>query len=395
MRILSRKRNFFCKRKGLFKYPFVYGEISIGDIQIYKSNEKNDIILEIKSSLMLKGNLSLQEETSFFKIKKAFGTEDILIGDDDFDKAFLIQAEKNFIAYAILSCDVRKKLLSMIKQYSFELTDSYFKCHFSSDEIQSYKDLDNIIILVVSLYDDLLSDLSRHPILRYKKRLIHNILNDPLSSVRENNILAIGSHLRIDDEVDEALTTVMNHDNEAVNRLRAAQLLKSKGLQYMELLLQQKINDELKCEIIQYFHKMMYRESILLLKKICNIQSDFVKREIVIALLSLEVELDLSFYAPYLNFINHDKSLSLLKLFGEKGTLDTVEFIYMIGKVHGDNDIRNEANRAIAMIQSRLGSGDRGWVSIQDNDIETGSLSFDNSPESGAVTLDDNDKDSQ
>jgi len=383
MKKISGERKLYFSGKGFFSYPEVHGETEAGDIKIARSVNNNDhITISIHRSLNFKGAVTINEETSLLKIKKAFGESDIIIGDEIFDNAFLIQADHPYVVHAILTDEIREILLSMIKFIDLELTDSCLQYNIPFHEIQTVADLTGPIDTGNSLYKKLLHDENQAPIIRCKKRLLNNILNDPIAEVRRKNIRMAGVHLKKDAAVRDSLFQAMTGDPDFRNRYEAALLLSEPGLEYMMEMLDTGIDDTLRCDIVYEFRKKNYIKSIPHLKKICGEQAPSVRNAIIEALLALEIKPDLSFYAEYLQFMEQEACLTLITLYEAEGDIASVEYLYKISEEGRNSTIRNAAHHAMATIQSRLGQGDKGWLSIAEMKGYDGALSIDNNPTS-------------
>jgi len=383
MKKISGERNLYFSGKGFFSYPEVYGETEAGDIKIARSVNNNDsITISIHRCLNFKGAVTINEETSLLKIKKAFGESDIITGDEPFDNAFLIQADNPYVAHAILTEDVRTILLSMIQFSDFELTGSYLQYNIPFRDIQRIEDLKNPIDTGNSLYGELLHDENQAPIIRCKKRLLDNILHDSVAEVRRKNIIMAGAHLKTDAAVRDSLYQAMTGDPDFRNRYEAALLLRETGLEYMMEMLDTGIDDTLKYDIVCAFRKQHYIKSIPHLKKICGEQAPSVRNAIIETLLALEIKPDLPFYAEYLQFMEQKACLTLISLYEAEGDIASVEYLYKISEEGRNSTIRNAAHHAMAMIQSRLGQGDKGWLSIAEMKDYDGALSIDNNPSS-------------
>jgi hypothetical protein len=61
----------------------------------------------------VQGNVEVTREGAIAKISKAFGAQDITIGDETFDRAFLVKATSEAAVRAVLSALVRSAMLEM------------------------------------------------------------------------------------------------------------------------------------------------------------------------------------------------------------------------------------------------------------------------------------------
>jgi len=61
----------------------------------------------------MQGNLEVTREGVIAKISKVFGAQDIALGDEAFDRAFLVKATSEAVARAVLSAEVRREMLAM------------------------------------------------------------------------------------------------------------------------------------------------------------------------------------------------------------------------------------------------------------------------------------------
>lgn len=379
MKKISGKRNLYFSGKGFFSYPELHGEMEETHVRISRSVSNNDsMTITFTRSLNLKGTVSINEETSLLKIKKALGESDIITGDTSFDNAFLIQADNPYVAHAILTEEIREILFSMIKFTDLELTDSYLQYNIPFHEIQTVADLTGPIDTGNSLYEKLLHDENQASIIRCKKRLLDNILHDSVAEVRRNNIIMAGVHLKKDAAVTETLVNAMTHDADYRNRYEAALLLNETGIDYMMEMIEKGIDDTLKCDIVRSLRNGYYTKSIPRLKKICREQTHSVKNEIIKTLLELEKKPDLPFYAEYLPFMEQKTCLSLLKSYEAEGDIASVEYLYKISKESDNSALRSAAHHAMTAIQSRLGDGDKGWLSIEGMNSYEGALSINN-----------------
>lgn len=382
MKEISGERNLFLTGKGFFSYPELHGETEAGYVKIAKSVRDNDCMtITIIRSLNFKGAITINEETPLLKIKKALGESDILTGDKPFDDAFLVQANKPYVAHAILTEEIRKILFSMITFNDLELTNLQLQYSIPLRDIQTAADLADPLDIGNSLYIALLYDENQAPIVRCKKRLLNNILHDPVAEVRRKNITMAGAHLKTDTAVRDSLLQAMAGDPDFRNRYEAALLLGETGLDYMMEMLEKNIDHTLKCDIVHSFREEKYKKSITRLKKFCPEQAPSVRDEIIKTLLALEKKPDLHFYAGYLQFMEQHTCMSLLPLYEAEGDIASVEHLYKISKESNNSALRNAAHHAMTTIQSRLGlDGDNGWLSIADSQKYDGALSIDNDP---------------
>ncbi len=61
----------------------------------------------------IQGNLEITREEFLAKITKVFGAQDVVLGDEAFDRAYLVKATPEILARALLTDGVRRDLLAV------------------------------------------------------------------------------------------------------------------------------------------------------------------------------------------------------------------------------------------------------------------------------------------
>jgi hypothetical protein len=61
----------------------------------------------------INGNLEITREGFVAKIAKVFGAQDVVLGDEAFDRAYLVKAAPEMVAQALLTDSVRRNLLAV------------------------------------------------------------------------------------------------------------------------------------------------------------------------------------------------------------------------------------------------------------------------------------------
>jgi len=82
-------------------------------IELVASASEYETIALAATEAPLPGHVEVTREGLVAKLTKAFGAQDVVLGDDPFDRAFLVKAAPPDIAPQLLVADVRSELLAL------------------------------------------------------------------------------------------------------------------------------------------------------------------------------------------------------------------------------------------------------------------------------------------
>jgi hypothetical protein len=297
--------------------------------------------------------------------------------DEDFNKRIFISALNITGATALMDLDTRKiigTLTSITHFFTLEANKITFRIPYSLKDmiITEYK-LRKALRYSIALINKLTRQENTGDLLS------KNALSDPDAAIRRRNLELLISYLHFKN-LKELLHKAL-HDQVKEIKYIAAAHLGQEGLPYLYKLFHNVSpeNISLRIKIISSIARIQGTESMEFLMeyyktlhmnedKICiiNLFKDYGDERVNDML--MEILKDDS---------DHELRLSVIQALGTCGTMKAVEPLYHISKqILLLPSLKNAAKRSISRIQSRFGSGDRGWLSIMDKDQSGGSLSL-------------------
>ncbi|MCP4132004.1 MAG: HEAT repeat domain-containing protein [bacterium] len=314
----------------------------------------------------------------------------IATGDEVFDETILLYTDSSVYVTALLNKKIRDQLLFIESVFDYVLiTESFFLISINlSDRVQA----DLIVTYMktmLSVHKDIIAKIST------KDRLINNLCTEENTGVLQNTIRMLTANVSranvsIDKTVKDLLTEKLSHESLEI-RFESAKYLKAKGEDHFPELLNS-IDDyenPIIIDIISFLGDSMHAENIPVMKKIL-VNSD--NRKVVIEIIKVFGKIgDEKLNSILLNNLkNPDYSvrLELVKALGTCGKKDAVEQLYQIAGSTEMPDIKEAARKSIQQIQSRLGGGDKGWLSISKLSETDGALSVNDEAPEGALSMD-------
>lgn len=325
------------------------------------------------------GNLSafsISAEGFFSQMRKIIGKNDILIGDPAFDDGILIQSYDTQQMQIVLN----KKARSIISEFfnfsygkNIRINESKIIFYVQYSNVQSLKDiehiLDNLIILAkIFCRKGNPVDLLKENYLSETKKGVKKQLLNTLYSLK-------GSLPHTDPVIISALT-----DKSAEVQFSGTRLLKKKGYNhlknlyksgnvYIKNLIINHLKNESEPYFLDFFLEQAERESSTAVKQELAEYFKMTGDAKAESFLRKELLLKRS-YETIPDFTSYKRKI--IEALKHCGTYKSIEPLYNIKQL----TLKREADEAIAMIQDRIGSGDKGWLSITSDTNDGGKLSL-------------------
>ncbi len=349
--------------------------------------ERGHVSVRVECDSKIESPFLVRLESVYSKVKDTLGKGDIKIGEKEIDEMMFITAENPSIVTALLNKEIREKLL-FIGQIAaaFDLTENSIMLKVRNQQLDDLPVFVKYLQTIVSIIEEVSSG---DPI---KKRLIKNIKKEEEWKVRLNNLIMLASHFPSDSEIKKILDGSLRDESLEI-RFEAAKHLKARGLKFLISMLNSIENKShpLIPEIILFLAENNYKQCIPRLKILFDqSESEAVQIEILTAFKDFRDEKLNAFLLKRLNAMNTMDTkilLMVIKALGTCGTLNAVEPVYELGKNSPDSRVREEAERSIALIQSRKGQGEKGWLSIPEFSETDGALSINNEARGGALSV--------
>ncbi|MCP4131053.1 MAG: HEAT repeat domain-containing protein [bacterium] len=375
------------------KNPYLHGYIDSFEISIrrFYSKKNEHLGIEIKYKKRIQAEIHISNETRISKMKKGLGIDDILSGDQTFDDALLITAPDPCYIAALLNKTAREQIHKLaINTMNLEITPGSIRINIFENDLSH--DLSNALSSYVALMLSIGNSFTNG--LTIKQRLLANIASETLPAVRLNNIQMLMSHFSIDKDVNQTLDGCLNN-NDIETRIEAARYLKDKGMEFLvkTLKTETSLSEDLKIKIITIFRENGYNKSVPALKTLFSQKREDgsvhreLQAEIIKAFSSFgDTKLN-SFLLKLLEDNISNFSLSVITALGSCGTVESVETLYTLAKKSSFPAVKNAAQNSIQQIQSRLGTAENGWLSIEELSETDGALSFSDSATEGSLSI--------
>ncbi|HNV46418.1 MAG TPA: hypothetical protein PLE73_01660 [Spirochaetota bacterium] len=344
--------------------------------------EANLVSIRIEAPKPCATSFTISRETAASRFKKNLGMDDIAVGDDRFDDECLCKSNNTLFLLSRLGSALRSRLLAFADRADeFTITHAGFTARFSAVTGERPAFIDRTAEEMIAIHRAITGSPATKP------RLKSIIFDDPIAHVRLRCLEAYAAQFGLDASFERCLA-----DADIGVQIAAARHLGEKGLSHLATLIgsQPDIADEDKTEIIRF----------------CNERTHPLPGTILATLLDGAHHRDLLSEAIGACRFSSDPSLSehllrrleraglddLLRLeiilvLGDCGTLAAVEPLYRIAENRRlSSGPRTAANEAIARIQSRQGTGERGWLSVSTPAGKEGALSITRGAGQGALS---------
>lgn len=154
--------NYFPESKSKFwnyTYPYVYGRLDNFEIKLssYKTGGKNKTTYT-DLSIYYKGNpeeFKIARNKLFQKIGKAFGAQDILIGNPELDNLYVFKSKDEEFLRGLIDSDVQELLIHLKSFIVFPLHAVNGRFNFSNighiDKEQNLEDFEKLTVLMLKI----------------------------------------------------------------------------------------------------------------------------------------------------------------------------------------------------------------------------------------------------
>lgn len=233
--------------------------------------------------------------------------------------------------------------------------------------------------------------------------LLHNMEHDPEPGVRLANLQEMVKRYGTNDERRTALQRRLQDEN-ALVQVAAADWLGKQGREHMLHMLEHRDWQEHEIPALRTIVNKVQKYSInealpglqAIFRRFHNVKSaQALLQEILVMLRSFK-DIDLSpFLVTELEQIDNSLRIPLFQALETCGNLDAVEPLFRSKKGTLNPGIRNAAQKAIDMIQARLGNGEKGWLSVRGVGEQEGLLSKAEIGNGGELSLEKDDSTSK
>ena len=375
-------------RGGLLAFPKMMGTIEGSKVRVDKVVWQKEKYLRIlfRYDLGMKGYFRISRETSFTQMQKLVGLEDILTGDGPFDEKMLLRASQKFIIPALMSAGVRRRLLDLNRiSASLELTNTDFEIRIP------LKDIGDSAPLFASLRNmqAVIKDFHEEPNL--KQRLLNNILESDVPRVSVRNIRTYIGHFSLSEDMIAALQYLLENGSPEV-QVEASRHLGQEGMTHLLRLLREGFlsDEKILLGAVKILQENRFRRAVPVLKKIYSgAWGDGLRVGILGAFRDFADESLHGFLVGQLGKSVGDVRLAVIGALGTCGRgAEAVDKLLRCSRKSFSPTLRSAVDRAVVEIQSRMGSADRGWLSLEESAAMDGALSRAEAPqEQGALSL--------
>ncbi|MCP4132006.1 MAG: HEAT repeat domain-containing protein [bacterium] len=346
--------------------------------------QENYLFVQQECHSKIIGSFQVVLKSRYSKMKTFFGKRGVKTGDKEFDDKMLIAAENPSIVKTILHEELREQILSLACGVtSFELKKDSIRIVLEFHEIFDCTVLPEIMRAMSSIL------MGVNDSIFLKKRLIENFYEEEDWHARLNTVKMLSYHFFRDDDTKLVLNDSLRDEHPEIN-IEAAKYLKEKGLKFLVSMLEsfEDKSDPLIPEIIRILAEKKYKQSIPCLKALFDEpKSDIVQIEILSAFRDFGDEKLNTFLLEKLHIKEYKIFSLVIEALGTCGNLDAVEPLYEMTKYSSDSPVREAAKKAIGLIQSRHGQGDKGWLSMTELSETDGALSISDKAEKGALSV--------
>ncbi len=302
------------------------------------------VLLDARTCMKIHIDYNLAEAQSWYittenaisSVQGSIGIKDIQVGDGLFDQTFLLKAKNPDYLVSFLNHTVRKHLLELqslserieVRQDSLELIVSLDKLRHARNVISLFNKITQLPVLLSSPSS-------------FKNRLMNIVQTDREKEIRLKNLTILYNEYREDPETKDLFNMLLNSEDMDL-KIYAAKILQEEGFPVlMGLIKSRQINSRQILDILDYFKKKNYSESIPVLLT----------------------------YFPEAS--NVDEKISIIQVLGACGGEEILSFLNELGENTKDAQLRNEIYNTIAMIKKHHGIQEKtGWLSM---DMQSGS----------------------
>lgn len=301
----------------------------------------------------------------------------IQTNDENFNKRIVISSYYTTGATALMDKDTRtimNKLFTISHQFTLEGNRIALRISYSKEDFDT---LENKTKHALNYTMELITKLTRQGSI--KDFLSDNTLSDPDTMVRRRNLELLISHFNFED-LKNTLKKALNDQDKEVQYM-AANNLGKEGLPYLYKLFDDipSWDTAFKLKVISSIVRIQGKGSMGFLIKFFNTLKENEQKIKSIHLFKYDRDKQVNnlLLDQLKRDIDHELKLAVINALGRCGTLDAVEPLYQVTKqIIILPSLKTAAKQSIACIQSRFGSGEKGWLSIMEIDDSEGSLSL-------------------
>lgn len=365
----------------LFSFPHVSGRTDNFPILIERYTVQRDlrvqiIKFEVDISHRNLQPFSISSEGFISYIKKVFGIEDILIGDESFDRKMLVKGYDIPQLHILLNQKARFLISGLINsayRTHFRINEKKISCLIPFYKIKNLIDMETRINNILSLANIVCRKG------RTAELLKENYLTETETKVKRK-LLDTLYYLKESLSSDDPIIKSAFFEQDFEIQFLAAKLLQKNKYERIRMLyemddehIQKRIIEYLKNKaettFLGYFLKKAVKETSIRVKQalvdyfrvIGDVKAEpFLRKE----LSGIQGDETGSDYTAY--------RLTIIRALKYCGTYESIESLSRIKQI----SLKREADEAIAMIQYRIGPGGRGWLSICTENDENGKLSL-------------------
>lgn len=363
------------------------GAISVSIKRVRESKNASYIVINMQYKPLPVGKFKLGKETFFSGFKKIFVNE-MPIGDPAFDERILSIANDQQVLLVLLDPKLRTRILDIsYKMHLYTLTHTRYEGKFYEHKLGDGCWLPGVIRNMCQVVED--AAHKQDPC----TCLLANLEQEKVPGVRINLVRALGPWYG-KNVVKQRLRHLLQ---DPFLHLEAALALGKQGLPTLHTLLEEMVAGKQRTDpataeaILNRLAISQYKKAIPLLQRCFTAWQEGDVRETLLPHLleACHILGDPAFHPlllPMLDNCPPSLKVPVLSALETCGTLDAVEPIYNLGKSIFNPGLRNAAQQAIAAIQERCGSGDSGWLSLEDLEPLDGALSEQNSAGHGGLS---------
>ncbi len=382
---------------GMFGHPRVLGEIDgihvfagvnkvfsdRGYINLFEFSARFNYSVRGKLRITTrKTNPPLEEYESDYEVVDS--------GDIDFDSAMETgYTESPDTAIAILTKDLRSKIMALAKNSDYARVSRYgIHIYNNKTEVSSPESVVDGIINLIDIAKLILSYSD------YRSLHIDNVLKDPINKVKLNNLKVLVSNYPHDNEIEELLKGCFKCEDLSI-QFEAAKNVRPEGLHHiLDLLSKNKIIDhEIIIEAVRTFGDALFKESAPVLIDVYNYyHRKNMRLEILKTFRKFSDETLSPFLESLLDYTDDDIVDGAVDTLATCGNVQSVGKLLQLSGKSINPFFRNRINETVLQIQSRLGSVEKGWLSVSELKESDGALSIADAADEGALSISDSDK---
>lgn len=385
LREINRSLRLSLREARIFVRPMLSGEFSGFNffLALEKTEGRINLLIVLRQVLDISGHISVRMESAYTKAIRHIGVEDTLTGDDEFDNLMICEASDTHYITAFMNSEARSKILRIVSTpCKIYITMRGIEVRYPYNDGIEGKSVHRCMNLMA----DIMQEFSRNTGVR--KRLIENGILEPDGHIRLKNLQALVLRYPLDDEMREFLKSRLKDTNVLV-QVEAARYLGDKGHRHLAALLESgKVKDiSLGILIATMLPADMVRTDVLM-----RLYSEGKGEDMRLSVLRVIREKNdpsmESFLCSELPRSEGKVRDMIIDILAGTGTLDCIEVLYRTGKDSMNPLVKQAVTDAIASIQYRHGSGEKGWLSVTEEDPLAGALSVDDTPGKGALSRD-------